>query len=129
MNTPTASPSLAIVQVQLGASNAKDIQTLTHPCAPDAEQVTVPGNCWAQGRKQIWAGFLTRLATPDGCAPRLIRTASGNSVVAFALITHDFPKSNGTRERLCSDVLARSHSQCAIFAKGAKRLGWSTHSV
>lgn len=91
-------PPLAVVQAQLEAYNAKDIDALLATYAPDAEQYVLHGERLAQGHAQMRERFLTRFFEPDLHARLLSRTVVGAMVVD-------------------------GHIQRASFATGAKRLG------
>jgi hypothetical protein len=58
-------PPLAVVQAQLDAYNAKDIDALLATYAPDAEQYVLHGERLAQGHAQMRERFLARFAEPD----------------------------------------------------------------
>ena len=118
---PYASP-LAVVQAQLDAYNAKDIEALLHTYAVDAEQFTLHGEMLAKGREQLRARFLTRFAEPDLHAKLLARVVVGNVVTDAELITRNFPEGLGTLELLCVYEVLDGHIQRASFAQGAKTL-------
>jgi hypothetical protein len=114
---------LAIVQAQLDAYNAKDIEALLDTYATDAEQYTLHGERLAQGHGEMRARFLTRFAEPDLHARLLSRTAMGNVVVDFELITRNFPEGRGTIEMLCVYEVVNGRIQKVSFSLGEKRLG------
>jgi putative hydrolase of HD superfamily len=116
------SSPLAIVQAQLDAYNAKDIDALLNTYATDAEQFTLHGERLAQGHDEMRARFLIRFAEPDLHARLLSRTFMGNIVVDFELITRSFPEGRGTVEMLCVYEVANGHIQKASFSLGEKRL-------
>ena len=91
---PVLSP-LAVVQAQLDAYNAKDIDALLATCAPDAEQYVLHGERLAQGHVQMRERFLARFAEPDLLARLLSRTVVGAAVVDSELITRNFPEGLG----------------------------------
>ena len=61
---PTNSP-LSVVQAQLDAYNAKDIEALLQTYSPDAEQFTLHGELLAKGHEQLRERFLTRFLEPN----------------------------------------------------------------
>jgi hypothetical protein len=89
---------LAVVQRQLDAYNAKDIEALIDTYAADAEQYTLHGERLAQGHEQLRARFLARFAEPDLHARLLSRVVMGDIVVEYELITRNFPEGAGTIE-------------------------------
>ena len=116
-------PPLAVVQAQLDAYNAKDIDALLATYAPDAEQYVLHGERLAQGHAQMRERFLARFAEPDLHARLLSRTVVGAMVVDCELITRNFPEGLGTLEMLCVYEVVNGRIQRASFATGAKRLG------
>ena len=116
-------PPLAVVQAQLDAYNAKDIDALLATYAPDAEQYVLHGERLAQGHAQMRERFLARFAEPDLHARLLSRTVVGAMVVDCELITRNFPEGLGTVEMLCVYEVVNGRIQRASFATGAKRLG------
>ncbi len=122
-------PPLAVVQAQLDAYNAKDIDALLATYAPDAEQYVLHGERLAQGHAQMRERFLARFAEPDLHARLLSRTVVGAMVVDSELITRNFPEGLGTVEMLCVYEVVDGRIQRASFATGAKRLGPSALSA
>ena len=116
-------PPLAVVQAQLDAYNAKDIDALLATYAPDAEQYVLHGERLAQGHAQMRERFLARFTEPDLHARLLSRTVVGAMVVDCELITRNFPEGLGTVEMLCVYEVVDGRIQRASFATGAKRLG------
>ncbi len=116
-------PPLAVVQAQLDAYNAKDIDALLATYAPDAEQYVLHGERLAQGHAQMRERFLARFAEPDLHARLLSRTVVGAMVVDCELVTRNFPEGLGTVEMLCVYEVVDGRIQRASFATGAKRLG------
>ncbi|MBW8466148.1 nuclear transport factor 2 family protein [Acidovorax sp.] len=116
-------PPLAVVQAQLDAYNAKDIDALLATYAPGAEQYVLLGERLAQGHAQMRERFLARFAEPDLHARLLSRTVVGTMVVDSELITRNFPEGLGTVEMLCVYEVVGGRIQRASFATGAKRLG------
>jgi hypothetical protein len=119
---PATTP-LEVIQAQLAAYNAKDIDALLATYAADAEQFTLHGERLAKGHEEMRARFLTRFAEPDLHARLLSRTVMGNVVVDMELITRNFPEGVGTLEMLCIYEVADGLIQKVSFAMGEKRLG------
>jgi putative hydrolase of HD superfamily len=118
----SVSSPLAIVQAQLDAYNAKDIDALLDTYAHDAEQYTLHGERLAQGHDEMRARFLQRFAEPDLHARLLSRTVMGKVVIDFELITRNFPEGIGTLEMLCIYEVEDSHIRKVSFALGEKKL-------
>ncbi len=121
-NITAASAALSIVQAQLDAYNAKDVEALLQTYAPDAEQFTLHGALLAQGHTELRARFLTRFSEPDLYAKLVSRTVVGNVVTDTELITRNFPEGLGTLEMLCVYEVINGRIQRASFAVGEKTL-------
>jgi putative hydrolase of HD superfamily len=117
-----AESALAVVQAQLDAYNAKDIEALLRTYAPDAEQFALHGERLVQGHEQLRARFLTRFAEPDLHARLLSRTVMGNVVVDHEIVTRNFPEGRGTLEMLCVYEVAEGRIRKASFAFGERKL-------
>ena len=116
-----ASP-LEVIQRQLAAYNAKDIDALLATYAIDAEQYTLHGERLAKGHEDMRSRFLTRFAEPNLHARLLSRTVMGDIVVDLELITRNFPEGLGTVEMLCVYEVKDGLIQKVSFATGEKRL-------
>jgi len=116
---PTQS-SLAVVQAQLDAYNAKDIEALLATYAPDAEQFTLHGELLAKGHGELRARYLSRFVEPDLHARLLSRSVVADIVVDVELITRNFPEGRGTVEMLCIYEVIEGRIQKASFATGEK---------
>ena len=114
--------SLTVVQAQLDAYNAKDIEALLLTYAPDAEQYTLHGDRLAQGHEQLRSRFLTRFAEPDLHARLLSRIVMGSVVIDYELIVRNFPEGRGTIEMLCVYEILNGRIQKASFAVGERKL-------
>lgn len=114
--------ALSVVQAQLDAYNAKDIQALLETYAPDAQQFTLHGELLAQGHEQLRARFLARFEESALHARLLSRTVMGNIVADAEIVTRNFPEGVGTLEMLCIYEVVGGRIQRASFALGEKRL-------
>ncbi len=112
----------SVVQAQLDAYNARDIDALLATYAPDAEQYTLHGERLAKGHGEMRPRFLGRFMEPDLHARLLSRAVVGNVVVDVELITRNFPEGRGTLEMLCVYEVNNGLIQKASFAVGAKTL-------
>ena len=121
MTAPSKTP-LQVVQAQLDAYNAKDIDALLQTYASDAEQYTLHGALLARGQEQMRERFLVRFAEPDLHARLLNRTVMANVVVDYELITRNFPEGVGTVEMICVYEVAEERIRKASFAVGATRM-------
>jgi putative hydrolase of HD superfamily len=119
MNNTSA---LTVVQAQLDAFNAKDIDALMRAYAPDAEQFTLHGERLANGHDEIQPRYIARFNEPDLHARLLSRIVMGNVVTDLELITRNFPEGVGTLEMLCIYEVSEGRIRKASFAAGEKRL-------
>jgi putative hydrolase of HD superfamily len=113
---------LSVVQAQLDAYNAKDVDALLRTYAPDAEQFTLHGELLARGHRQLRERFLARFEEPDLHARLVSRVVVGNVVADVERITRNFPEGLGTLEMLCVYELVDGRIQRASFAVGEKTL-------
>ncbi|WP_454908520.1 nuclear transport factor 2 family protein [Variovorax gossypii] len=111
-----------VVQAQLDAYNARDLEALLRTYAADAALFDLHGERTASGRTELRARFSLRLAEPDLHARLLTRTVMGNVVVDFEIVTRNFPEGSGTMEMLCVYEVRDGHIQKATFAAGEKRI-------
>lgn len=121
MPTPETA-AIAVVQAQLDAYNAKDIDALLAIYAPDAVQCTLQGERLAAGSAQMRERYQARFVEPDLHARLLSRVAVGSVVSDHELITRNFPEGRGTLEMLCIYEVEGDRIRKATFVTGAKRL-------
>lgn len=86
----------AVVQRQLDAYNARDINALLATYAADARQYEHPGNLVASGAAQIRARMALRFEEPALHARLLQRVVMGNIVIDHELVTRNFPEGTGS---------------------------------
>ena len=114
--------AVEVVQSQLDAYNAKDIEALLRTYAADAEQYTLHGELLARGHDEIRARFGTRFTEPDLHAALRERVVVGNVVVDSELITRNFSQGRGTVEMICIYEVTGGLICKASFALGETRL-------
>jgi hypothetical protein len=111
-----------VVQNQLDAYNAKDINALLDTYAVDAEHFSIHGASIAKGHDQMRVRFLNRFKEPDLHAKLLSRVVMGNFVVDTELITRNFDAGIGTVEMLCIYEVVNDLIVRASFALGDERV-------
>ncbi|TAJ52834.1 MAG: steroid delta-isomerase [Nevskiaceae bacterium] len=116
------SPAEALVQRQLEAYNARDVEALLACYAPDAEQYLLHGGLLARGHEQLRPRFLARFAEPDLRAELLSRSVMAGWVVDHERITRNFPEGRGTVEMLCIYEVEAGLIRKASFAQGGQTL-------
>ena len=121
------SPAL-VVQAQLDAYNARDIDALLATYATDAEQFTLHGECLAAGHAALRERFLLRFAEPDLYARLVTRSVVGNVVTDVEIVTRNFPDGLGTIEMLCIYEVIGGRIQRASFVSANKTLINEVHA-
>ncbi len=114
--------TVSIIQEQLDAYNAQDIERWLATYAPNAEQYALHGERLARGHEEMRSRMQSRFAEPDLHARLLNRTVMGNIVVDLELITRNFPEGRGTVEMLCVYEVADGLIQKASFAFTAPKM-------
>lgn len=88
----------AVVQRQLDAYNAKDVEALVATYADDAELYEHPSTLLAQGSAALRARFAVRFREPNLHATLLNRVVMGDTVIDHEKVTRTFPEGPGTLE-------------------------------
>lgn len=96
MNPPTDPQS--VVQRQLDAYNARDVEGLLATYADDAQLFEHPSTLLATGSAGLRARFTLRFKEPNLHATLINRIVSGTTVVDHERITRTFPEGPGTLE-------------------------------
>lgn len=113
---------IAVVQAQLDAYNAKDLDALMATYAPNAQQFALHGALLAERHEQIRPRYEARFVEPDLQARLLSRTVMGNIVTDLEIVTRNFPEGKGTVEMLCVYEVIDGRIARASFATGETRL-------
>jgi hypothetical protein len=85
----------AVVQRQLDAYNARDLDALLATYAPDARQYALPATLLATGHAEMRPRFAARFQEPDLHAHLLRRVVMGNIVIDHETVTRNFPEGRG----------------------------------
>lgn len=118
-----------VIQQQLDAYNAKDIEAWLGTYAPDAEQYTLHGPLLARGHADLRSRMTARFSEPDLHARLLTRTVMDNIVVDVEIVTRNFPEGRGTVEMLCVYEVANGVIRKASFALGKSQLDASQETA
>ncbi len=111
-----------VVQHQLDAYNARDLERLLAVYAPDAALFEHPDTLLARGTAELRARFAVRLAEPNLHAALLRRTVCGDMVVDHESVTRTFPEGPGTLELVMIYEVRAGRIARAWSIVGAKRL-------
>ena len=90
----------AVVQRQLDAYNARDVDALLATYADDAQTFEHPSKLLASGSVQLRERFRVRFQEPNLHAALIKRVVMGNIVVDHEKVTRTFPEGPGTLELL-----------------------------
>ena len=115
-------PVAAVVQRQLDAYNAKELDVLVSIYADDAQLFEHPATLLASGRAQLRERFAARFNEPNLHAQLLNRMVMGNVVVDHELVTRTFPEGPGTIELIMLYEVANGRIAKAWSIAGSKTL-------
>lgn len=96
MNAPNTPEN--IVQRQLDAYNARDVDALLETYADDAQQFEFPATLWCVGAAQLRERMAARLSDPLLNARLIHRITLGHTVIDHEEVTRTFPEGPGKIE-------------------------------
>jgi GNAT superfamily N-acetyltransferase len=117
----TDSPE-AVVQRQLDAYNARDIDGLIAIYAHDAQHFQYPATLLASGSVPLRERFASRFTESNLRAQLLRRIVMGNVVIDHELVTRTFPEGAGTVELVAIYEVRDGKIATATFLNGPKTL-------
>ena len=112
----------ALVQRQLDAYNARDIDALMATYAEDVQHFEFPSTLVATGAAQVRERLSVRMQEPNLYARLLGRIVLDNLVIDHEIVTRDFPEGLGTVELIGMYEVQGERIVRAWFKIGAKRL-------
>ena len=112
----------AVVQRQLEAYNARDIEALMATYAEDAQQFEHPSKLLASGAAQLRERSIARFKEPNLHASLVKRIVAGNVVVDHEKVTRTFPEGTGELELVAIYEVQNGRIAKAWFIFGAKIL-------
>jgi putative hydrolase of HD superfamily len=112
-----SSPEI-VVQRQLDAYNAKNIDAWLATYAPDAKQFEHPAKLVASGHDEMRARTTARFGEPNIHAKLIRRSVMGNVVIDHEDVTRTFPEGPGNVEIVCIYVVEKGLIQTASFIFG-----------
>jgi uncharacterized protein (TIGR02246 family) len=98
MSEPLKNDPAAVVQRQLEAYNARDLEALLEVYAEDARLYEHPSALLAEGRDALRERFAARFREPNLHARLLSRTVMGPFVVDHEEVARTFPEGRGKLE-------------------------------
>jgi hypothetical protein len=112
----------AVVQRQLDAYNARDIEALVATYAEDAQQFEHPSRLLASGLVQLRERFAARFKEPNLHATLIKRIVMGSVVIDRETVTRTFPEGTGTTELVAIYEVQKGKIAKAWFISGPKRI-------
>lgn len=112
----------AVVQRQLDAYNARDVDALLAVYADDAQTFEHPSTLLASGSVQLRERFMVRFQEPNLHAALIERVVMGHIVVDHEMVTRTFPEGRGTLELLMIYDVRKGRIAKAWSIVGMKRL-------
>lgn len=112
----------AVVQRQLDAYNAHDLDALVGAYSPDARHFEHPNTLLASGSAQLRERFALRFQEPNLHAELLKRIAMDRFVVDHERVARTFPEGTGTIELIATYEVVEGKIINAWFLSGSKVL-------
>jgi len=112
----------AVVQRQLDAYNACDIETLVATYAGDAQQFEHPSKLLASGSAELRERFAARFKEPNLHAALINRIVMGSVVIDQEKVTRTFPEGTGTIELIAIYEVQNGRIAKAWFISGPKTI-------
>jgi hypothetical protein len=119
--TDTYAPE-AVVQRQLDAYNARDLDAILATYAPDARQYVHPATLVATGHADIRARLAPRFTEPNLHAHLIERAVMGTIVVDYETVSRTFPEGTGTVELVAIYEVLDGKIQSQIVRLGTQKL-------
>ena len=113
----------AVVQRQLDAYNARDVDALLATYAPDARQYELGGALLAAGHEEMRPRFTGRFQEPDLHARLVQRVVMGNLVIDHEVVTRTFPEGKGAVELVAIYEVVEGRIRTQTVQIGTKQLG------
>lgn len=116
---PNLSPEI-VVQEQLDAYNARDVDAILATYATDAQQFEFPDKLLATGTAQLRERFAARFQEPNLHAQLLHRTVLEHKVIDHEEVTRTFPEGPGKIQLLAIYEVQAGKIAKAWFLSGVK---------
>lgn len=111
-----------VVQRQLDAYNARDLDAIMATYAPDAQQFEHPGKLLASGHAEIRERMALRFQETNLHACLIPRAVMGNIVIDHEQVARTFPEGRGSVEMTAIYEVRDGLIVSAAVALGAKML-------
>lgn len=117
--TSPINPIEAVIQRQLEAYNAHDVEALADTYAEEAQQFEHPNTLIATGRAKISTRFAARFAEHKPHATLINRIVAGNFVIDHEMIERNFPAGRRSIELVAMYEVVDGRIAKAWFRFGA----------
>ena len=117
-----ASTPESVVQRQLDAYNARDVEGILATYANDARQFEFPAKLLASGTTELRERFAARFQEPNLHAQLLNRTVMGHIVIDHEDVTRTFPEGPGKIQLIAIYEVQAGKIAKAWFMSGVKSL-------
>jgi hypothetical protein len=121
MIAPAADPA-SVVQRQLDAYNARDVDGILATYAEDAQQFEHPSKLLASGAAELRERFTTRFSEPNLHARLLSRVVMDTIVIDHEEVTRTFPDGPGRLELVAIYEIQNGRIARAWFIMGTRTL-------
>lgn len=118
----------SVVQRQLDAYNAHDVDALLATYAEDVQQFEFPGTLLCNGASQLRERMTARLSDPLLHARLINRVVMGNTVIDHEEVTRSFPEGPGKIELVAIYEVRDGKITAARFISGKITLDSTTHT-
>jgi hypothetical protein len=112
----------AVVQRQLDAYNARDIEALVATYAEEAQQFEHPSKLLASGSAELRERFAVRFKEPNLHAKLIHRIVMGSVVIDQEKVTRTFPEGTGTINLIAIYEVQKGRIAKAWFISGPKTI-------
>ena len=119
--TPATTPE-SVVQRQLDAYNARDVDALMATYSDDAQQFEYPATLLASGMAQLRERMTARFREPNLHARLIRRIVMGQVVIDHEEVSRTFPEGTGKIELVAIYEVRDGRIAAARFIFGAKTL-------
>lgn len=116
----------AVVQRQLDAYNARDIEAFIATYTEDAQQFEYPTTLLSSGSAQLRERITARFGEPNLHAHLIRRTVMGQVVIDHEEVTRTFPEGTGKIELVAIYEVSDGKIATARFISGQKTLDAAT---
>ncbi len=112
----------AVVQRQVEAYNARDMEAFLATYADDAELITLPDKPMARGKEEMRARYTETFKNPELHAEILKRIVVGDTVVDHERVRLRFPEGVGTLDAIAISAVENGKITRVWFRRGEQKI-------